>query len=97
MEDGEQVWNVRIRDNGIRTFVPPCYCYELVAADSTVVGVVSKIDLFPILSLSGLTIEKIIAGRLKVSGIVSRYAADATDVALRDPGTGFLIVSQEVV
>ncbi len=46
--------NYRVRDNGIRTFIPPCFCWELINIDSGMELVVSEIDLSPLHLSSGI-------------------------------------------
>lgn len=44
MGDGKIIGPFRIVDNGIRTFVPPCFCFDLVAKNDDKLATVSAID-----------------------------------------------------
>ena len=71
-----KVENVIIRDNGVRTFVPPCFNWELVDQNGVVVNVVSQIVIKTTGDCSENTIYGIADQNLLTTGVVLPYVVD---------------------
>lgn len=67
----DQVGPVVITDNGLTSFVPPCFHWELrLLKGERLVTTVSEID---VSRLSGITIERLVTEKIPVYGLLSRY------------------------
>ena len=70
----QKVYNVRVFDNGLRSFLPPCFCYQLYGADNAKQATVSEV-LFP---NQDVTLQDCIKCALPVSGQLVEYDCQAS-------------------
>lgn len=61
---------VIIRDNGLTSFVPPCFHWELISPDGQVVAEVSDLDVSTVLENT----EEIVKSQLMVFGSLDTYS-----------------------
>jgi hypothetical protein len=84
----------RVRDNGLRCFVPPCFSWDVVEVASGSLTTASDIDLTP-LHLDdeerAKTMQLLTDGRLHVQGYLSRYQTAATGAIPASEGAAFVI------
>lgn len=71
----EGVW---LRDNGIRSFIPPCFSWDLVDANGVVVLVVSKLSLEFATDNPSVALNDIIRNQLVTKGSTVPYMVDAS-------------------
>jgi hypothetical protein len=70
------VQNILIHDNGIRTFVPPCFNWELLAEDGTIVDVVSSLVISEPRT-EDICIEQLVRDRIRTSGEIDVYPVES--------------------
>lgn len=80
--------NVTFRDNGIRSFVPPCLCFDVLGPDGNVLTTVSQVQLgenAPIECGSRVAgrLAQLLSGELHVSGRVVDYDTSPSTAAGR--------------
>jgi hypothetical protein len=81
---------VRVVDNGVRSFIPPTFCFDLVDESGALVATVSRIS-WNARNLSDFdAVTALQSESLGVTGIISEY--DAGPQA-RKSGQGFTILS----
>ena len=68
MDDGVRLFEVVVRDTGLRSFVPPCFCYSIIASNGTVLGSASDIEV-PF----GLDVSDLVENRKCINGRISHY------------------------
>lgn len=73
------VKNIILRDNGIRSFVPPCFNWELVSEDGSVVSVVSQIVISSKWVGPASDLEYVIQNRLPTSGHTEEYSVQIAE------------------
>jgi hypothetical protein len=80
--------NVTFRDNGIRSFIPPCFCFDVVDSNGSIVATVSQIEVgFGDLIECGYPdngkYSDVAYGRRTVSGHLIEYHTQPTGAAGR--------------
>jgi len=75
MEDGERLESVRVFDNGVRSFVPPCFCFEILSKHGEKIGIVSKLEIVEV----DLAEKDVTNGRIYVSGFIRSYSVEETE------------------
>lgn len=92
-QERQHIGPVVLRDNGVRSFIPPCFCWELINASGHVVATVSDVE-YGIQNLGEADINptkaEILEGKVKVVGILQNYSVlSAANVS--ENGVRFLI------
>jgi hypothetical protein len=92
MVDGDRLDNVMIRDNGLRSFVPPTFCYELYDRQSRLQVVVS--DVVIRIESKDWTLERVIAEQCETHGFVESYELKPASATIAK-GLRFVITAIE--
>lgn len=95
----EKVGTVTVHDNGLRCFVPPCFCWELYTSKGTLVKTVSDIVFSPEIEIGNKEKEEILTrlknGDFAAVGSVEEYFV--SPVPNVSPAKGLRFIVEEVI